>query len=294
MPNQTGIFAETQRSQYALEYAQSRSSTPDSRKEAIRKLRDVLNANDDVSSVLAFGADYYRTWAQERSPAILKPLAAISGKMPATHGDVWVWLQGPAPDVTLDAARAVDQALRPVFELRLDVPGFIYRDSRDLTGFVDGSANPKDDDRKTAALVALGEVGAGGAFVLSQKWIHDLSSFAKLSIADQERTIGRTKPDSIELEGDAMPADSHVSRTDVKVDGVAQKIWRRSFPYGTVSENGLYFVAFACDPARVDIQLRRMFGLADDGITDSLTGFSKPVSGAHWFAPSEDDLKALL
>ncbi len=60
-------------------------------------------------------------------------------------------------------------------------------------------------------------------------------------MADQERAIGRTKPDSIELEGDAMPPDSHVSRTDLKRDGEAVKIYRRSCPVGTVRDAGLYF-----------------------------------------------------
>ncbi len=93
--------------------------------------------------------------------------------------------------------------------------------------------------------------GAGGAFVLSQKWVHDLEAFRALPIPEQECVIGRTKADSIELEGAAMPATSHVSRTDVKVDGVAQKIYRRSTPFGGAAELGLYFLAFACELPRV-------------------------------------------
>ena len=51
-----------------------------------------------------------------------------------------------------------------------------------------------------------------------------------------------------------MPATSHVSRTDVKLDGVAQKIYRRSAPYSADGEHGLYFLAFSCEQSRFDIQ----------------------------------------
>ena len=36
------------------------------------------------------------------------------------------------------------------------------------------------------------------------------------------------------------------------------KIWRRSAPYGTVAEHGLYFLAFACSPQRFQVQLEKV------------------------------------
>ncbi len=91
-----------------------------------------------------------------------------------------------------------------------------------------------------------------------------------------------------------MPADSHVSRTDVTQDGVALKIYRRSAPFGTVGEHGLYFLAFSCDPARFDVLLARMFGASDDGVHDRLTEFSRPVTSSYWFAPSEESLNTVF
>ncbi len=143
------------------------------------------------------------------------------------------------------------------------------------------------------ALVPQGQPGAGGAFVLSQKWVHDLEAFGALPVAEQERVIGRSKADSIELEGAAMPADSHVSRSDVTLDGVAQKIYRRSTPFGGVAEHGLYFLAFSCELSRFEVQLRRMFGVSGDGLHDRLMAFSRPLTGSYWFAPAEDDLARL-
>jgi hypothetical protein len=63
-------------------------------------------------------------------------------------------------------------------------------------------------------------------------------------------------------------------------------IYRRSVPYGTVREHGLYFVAFSADVRRYDVMLSRMFGTAGDGLHDNLTDFSRPVSGAYYFAPA--------
>ena len=39
---------------------------------------------------------------------------------------------------------------------------------------------------------------------------------------------------------------------------------------------------------------RRMYGVADGEIRDRLMVNSKPVTGAYWFAPSEESLNALL
>ena len=90
-----------------------------------------------------------------------------------------------------------------------------------------------------------------------------------------------------------MPPDSHVSRTDVKVDGVAMKILRHSSPYGSAAEHGLYFVAFACEQRRFQIQLDRMFGVSGDGLHDQLVEYSHAVTGSYWFAPSAEELERL-
>ena len=167
---------------------------------------------------------------------------------PAPQRDLFVWLQG-REDATNCFARALQwrDALAGVAEVVHEEHGFRFRDSRDLTGFVDGSANPRDDARMAAALVDGGEY-AGGSFVFTQNAGCTTSEASRrLPVADQERVIGRTKPDSIELEGDAMPPDSHVSRTDIKRDGQAVKIYRRSSPVGGIRDAGLYFLAFSAD-----------------------------------------------
>jgi putative iron-dependent peroxidase len=251
-----------------------------------------------AAAVVAFSRRTWSALAPHEVPARLADFAALDGprghRMPATQSDVFVWLQADRIDHCTDGALAIHAALKATATLAFEERGYQYHRSRDLTGFEDGTANPKGTLRLAAALVPDGETGAGGSYVLAQQWVTDTAKFSALPLAEQEAVIGRSKAESIELEGDAMPPDSHVARTDVEVAGVAQKIWRRSAPFGGAQRHGLYFLAFACDPGRFDIQLRRMLGLAPDGRHDRLLEFSTPMTGSYWFAPSEPALAKAL
>jgi putative iron-dependent peroxidase len=201
-----------------------------------------------------------------------------------------VWLHGTGPDVLLDMARLVTVALGRELELAAEQPCFVYRDSRDLTGFVDGTENPPVEEAPEVAVLADGP-GAGGSHVITMRWIHDLAAFDGLSVDDQQDVIGRTKPDSVEL--DDKPPTAHISRVVIEEDGEELEIYRRSAPYGQVREHGLYFVAFSAERSRFDKMLARMFGTTGDGVHDHLTDFTRPVSGAYYFAPSLQALAGL-
>jgi len=113
----------------------------------------------------------------------------------------------------------------------------------------------------------------------------------RLNVSAQEKVIGRTKPDSIEL--DDVPAASHVGRVDIKEEGKGLKIVRHSLPYGTATgDHGLLFIAYCNVRHNFDAMLESMYG-ATDGKTDQLLRFTKAVTGAYYFAPSTDMLSAL-
>lgn len=67
-----------------------------------------------------------------------------------------------------------------------------------------------------------------------------------------------------------MPADSHVARTVLEVDGEERPIFRRNVAYGSVSDHGAAFVGFSRYQWRLEEMLRRMAG-AGDGIRCALT-----------------------
>src|SRR6478609_2719279 len=257
----------------------------------LERLRMPAVAAGGVNIVLGFGADLWRAIDPDDAPedlAPFQPLGVLGGHhAPAAQHDLWLWINGGTPDVVFEHARAATQTLAPSFVVASDRTGFVHRDSRDLTGFIDGTANPILLEAPEAALVPDGSRGAGGSHVLTMRWVHDLDAFDRLSQEGQENVFGRTKPDSIEFVGARLPTNAHIARVQIDDEaGEEIQIYRRSVPYGTTLEHGINFLAFAADRARFDRMLARMFGPNDDGLHDRLADFSRPVSGAYYFAPS--------
>ncbi|EOA8958763.1 Dyp-type peroxidase [Vibrio harveyi] len=168
--------------------------------------------------------------------------------------------------------------------------GYRYLDSRDMTGFIDGTENPKDKVRSEVALVKDGDY-VGGSYVMVQRFEHRLSAWEAQSIATQEKIIGRTKQDSIEL--DNVPASSHVGRVDIKEKGKGLKIVRHSLPYGsTKGSHGLLFISYCHTIYNFKVMLESMYGITD-GKSDHLLHFTKAETGAYFFAPSQEMLAML-
>jgi len=149
--------------------------------------------------------------------------------------------------------------LAPIAHLVRAQPAFVYRDGRDITGFVDGAEKPPADEAPEVALVPDGEVGTAGSYVIVMRWVHDLDTFSALPVAEQEAVIGRTKDLSIDL-GEAKPPTAHIARVVIEEDGEELEIYRRSTPFGDVASQGLYFVAFSAYPSRFTKMLAAMFG----------------------------------
>jgi putative iron-dependent peroxidase len=204
--------------------------------------------------------------------------------MPGTQHDAVLWLSGSAYDVVFDMAREAIAALGPFASVVEESSSWPYQHDRDLTGFIDGTENPSLIDAPEIALVPEGNSGAGGTILLLQKWSHDATAWEALPVARQERIMGRTKDDSMELE-DKAP-ESHVGRTDQERFG---KIFRRNMPYGTVTDHGTMFVGFSAEQARLRAMLESMAGIAD-GVRDALTNYARPLTGAYYFVPSTQSL----
>jgi putative iron-dependent peroxidase len=258
---------------------------------AISRLRAPAVSAGGVNLVIGFGADLWRAIAPEHAPPDAGPFTRIGmlggHQAPATQHDFWLWISGSSQDVVFEHARAAVLAVHDVATLASEQSCFVHRDSRDLTGFIDGTANPMTHEAPIAALVPEGQPGAGGSHVLVMRWVHNLDAFEALPVKEQERVVGRTKLSSRELEGDTKPPDAHIARVEISDEaGEELPIYRRSVPYGTLAEHGLYFVAFSADRARFSRMLGRMFGTDGDGRHDRLTDFSTPVSGAFYFAPA--------
>ena len=247
-----------------------------------------------VHLVVGFGSAMVARLGLEAPPG-LKPFTEVAGssgrRAVATQEDVFFWIHSDRHDLNFEVALAARRAFDPLGTLARETPAWVYRDSRDLTGFIDGTENPPADEARELAVIGDGP-GAGGSFVLAQRWIHDLDAFAALATGEQEQVIGRTKPDSVELED--LPADSHLGRVvHTDSEGDELEIYRRSVPYGTSTEAGLYFLAFTDELAKIDLMLAAMFGATGDRHHDRIVTFSETVSGAYYYAPPQEALAGL-
>ncbi len=246
-----------------------------------------------VNFVVGFRPELWREVADASSPSAsgtspsevraFEPIAGPELTMPATQHDAWFWVSGGSRDVVFDNTVRVLDAVAPLATVGSELGGGLYQHTRDLTGFIDGTENPS---MMEAASVAV--AGDGSSVLLYQKWQH-LPSWRSLSDAEQERVIGRTKADSVQLDDSVMPADSHVSRNVVEEDGEELAIYRRNVAYGGPSDHGTVFVGFCASQHPLDAMLRRMAG-ADDGIRDALTRYTTPLTGAYYVVPAVEAL----
>ena len=111
---------------------------------------------------------------------------------------------------------------------------------------------------------------------------------------EQDNAIGRRKSDDKEL--DDAPRSAHVKRTAQESFSPQAFILRRSMPWSDGNTGGLNFVAFGKSFDAFEAQLKRMVG-AEDGITDALFKFTRPVTGSYFWCPpmarGRLDLRAL-
>jgi putative iron-dependent peroxidase len=292
---QSGIFALGTGSHAYLEFDMHKYGDPLQLVQLIASLGEPRMTTGGVNLVVGFRPSLWASLAPQEMPTEVRDferdVQGVDGyTMPATQHDLWVWVAGHAYHTVFDVSREAIAALAPVARLASEVAGWTYKESRDLTGFIDGTENPSLSEAPEVALVADGSPGAGGSVVLVQKWMHDVIAFEALTIEEQEKVIGRTKQASIELDEEVRGPTSHVSRTVIEENGVEQHIFRRNTPFGTATEHGTMFIGFSCDQQRLARMLTRMAG-AEDGIRDALTRYTTAVSGAYYFVPSVEALR---
>jgi porphyrinogen peroxidase len=284
---QSGIFALGNPSHAYLEFDLHQDGDSRELVAALADLREPRTTIGGVNLVSGFRPELWRGLAPTGLPDDLagfnEDLVGADGfVMPAAQHDAVLWLSGASYDVVFDEARQAINALAEIATVADETSSWPYRRYRDLTGFEDGTKNPSLVAAPGWVLIPQGLAGAGGTILLLQQWLHDATAWESLPQAAQERVIGRTKPDSIEL--DPQPADSHVARTDQEKFG---NIFRRNMPYGTVTTHGTMFVGFSASQRPLKEMIQSMAGVGD-GVRDALTRYTKPLTGAYYFVPSTD------
>jgi putative iron-dependent peroxidase len=249
-----------------------------------RSLSALASLADGENCVVGIGDSVLR--AIKRPVGGMRAFPTFSGpgfEIPATPAALWCWLRGSDRGTLFEQGRAVARALAPAFAPQDAIDAFRHGKGLDLTGYEDGTENPKG--AKAIATVAVAGQGGGldgSTFVAVQRWVHHFERFEAMSPREQDNAIGRRKRDNVELEN--APASSHVKRTAQESFQPEAFVLRRSMPWNDGARAGLVFVAFGRTLDAYEAQLRRMVG-EEDGIVDALFGFTRPVSGAYYWCP---------
>jgi len=286
---QYGIFTLGNPSHSFLEFDLLKGKTGGELVAAVKAFSKPRTTGGGVNLVVGFRPELWRELAPEDTPAEISGfnnnLVGPDGyTMPATQHDVVLWFTSSTYDYIFDLTRDAVEALSTVASIVDETASWPYRGNHDLTGFIDGTENPKLTEAPEVVMVPPGSPGEGGSVLLLQKWPHDREKWESLAVSKQELVIGRTKTDSIEL--DPKPEDSHAAKTDQDTFG---KILRRNMPFGTFTEHGTMFVGFSAEQARLHKMLESMAGLIG-GKRDALTYYTRPVTGAYYFVPAVESL----
>jgi porphyrinogen peroxidase len=244
-----------------------------------------------LSCVMAFGSDAWDRLFATPKPKGLHPFREIHGRHHAvsTPGDVLFHIRAVRMDLCFELATQIMSRLDGAVCVVDEVHGFGYFDDRDLFGFVDGTENPVAEAADRATLIGEEDAAfAGGSYVITQKYLHDLSGWNDLPVAEQEKIIGRTKLADIELDDAAKPSYAHNALTTIIEDGEQLEIVRDNMPFGEFGkgEFGTYFIGYARSPHRIEQMLENMFIGKPPGNYDRLLDFSRAVTGTLFFVPS--------
>jgi putative iron-dependent peroxidase len=252
-----------------------------------------------LSCVMGIGSDAWDRVFGDPRPAELhafREFRAGSRHAIATPGDLLFHIRAKRMDLCFEMAAQIMAKLGEAVTAVDEVHGFRYFDDRDLLGFVDGTENPRGQAVIEAGLVGAEDPAfAGGSYVITQKYLHDLSGWNALPTETQERIIGRTKLADIELGDSVKPTSAHNALTTISENGKEFQIVRDNMPFGQVgsSEFGTYFIGYCRTPRVTEQMIENMFVGRPPGNYDRLLDFSRAVTGTLFFAPSATFLDTL-
>ncbi|MEZ0052057.1 putative iron-dependent peroxidase [Mycobacterium sp. MAA66] len=253
----------------------------------------------NLSLVTSVGSDAWDRLFSGPRPAQLHPFPALQGgrhHAPSTPGDLLFHIRANAMDVCFELAGQILRSLDGAVTVVDEVHGFKFFENRDLLGFVDGTENPDGPDAVSAAQIGAEDPDfSGGSYVHVQKYLHDMTGWNSLSVTEQERVIGRSKLEDIEMPDDVKPPNSHLALNVINdADGNQLQIVRANMPFGRVgsAEFGTYYIAYSADPDVTERMLHNMFIGDPPGNTDRILDFSTPVTGVMFFTPTTDFLDA--
>ncbi|RTG84709.1 uncharacterized protein DC041_0010936 [Schistosoma bovis] len=266
---QGSVISETKEHSLFLTIHLSPIASPQECLESIGHIERYVNSicprhlcrEDEILYGVGFGFDFFRKISPDFEHKKVEPFQ-YHERSGALGGDIFIHAKCNNYGKLFELTQAIINNLPPRSVDRFeDIYGWVYRNGRDLSGFIDGTMNPRDPDER--AEVAINTY-TGGSYGLVQKWIHDMDLLRSTPAAERGK----------------WPKF---------------RIVRQSQPYGTLSgEAGLLFIAYAAEIKNFNFMLDRMTGDTEDREIDDVMRFSHCVTGNYWYFPSQEELTRLV
>ncbi len=203
---------------------------------------------------------------------------------PSTPGDIFFMIKSNRMDLNYQAAKYLNERFAPIARVIDDIQAFKYLDDRDLIDFVDGTENPHNQER-IDSVVNMEPNYPGGTYLTVQKYIDRQKKWDALSTEEQEKVIGRTKMDDLELDEEVKPKTAHNVKSKVTIKGKEFKMLRQNRAFGNSIEHGTMFIGFAQSPSVIETSLRQMIFADEQGYYDHLLNFVEARVGINFFVP---------
>ena len=131
--------------------------------------------------------------------------------VPSTPSALWIWVRGEDRGELFLRSRLLERVLARAFRLEQALDAFRYDRGRDLTGYEDGTENPRGRKARMAAIVQAPSRLTGSSFVAVQQWEHQFGRFEAMTPRQRDDAIGRRRSSNEEIDG--APPSAHVKRT---------------------------------------------------------------------------------
>jgi len=244
--------------------------------------------------------------SSDRCPAFTAKPSTDTGEvlLPASGGDLLFWLKGHDAEWCSKVCQAVQDDLGSC-AMRAEETQCAAWEGRDLTGFIDGTANP-DSTLRSLAEVALQP--DGGSICFASRFVHNLAAFKAMCPAAQSAIIARDLYQTKPAKGsDGRLENPRYLTPDLR--GHILRAWgdmyRQALPYhkgavqipGAGNDEGLMFIAMAKDAEEFETVLKRMCGefahlttVGKDFGHDNIFQISRAASAMYFYVPPMAEL----
>ena len=174
MPNpQAAIFNGMGQHQWYVHLSREAGADMGGIKSALNALADTCKSKN-INLVLGFGPDLLADLGGDVPSDFQKFETIVSTdgsgtEAKGTQEELLLWLNSPQKDDVWKAQYDARTALKGHMSVARETPTFIYGESMDMTGFIDGTGNPEPDEERKVALIPDGEASAGGSFSLDKQ-----------------------------------------------------------------------------------------------------------------------------